>query len=279
MKISAKREYLTLISLTVITPAVIFFVAPLRIVIGFVYALLVPGYLITTVLFPKAGNPNGLTRLSFSIGFSILIVPLAGLLLNFLPWGIKLVPMMILLAVINAVLLALGWFVRQKLPEEQRFQLALPDIKKGIKTFKKTDGLHKAVVLTGFLLIAVLLFIAFSPAGGNGFTEFYITGISGTAAGYPEKLQTGEAGCVNLTIISHEKETTVYRVEIRVDGKQIQSIKDISVDPLGKWDKYVSFTAEKPNNNAKVEFLLYKDGQNTTPYRQLSLQINVYSGS
>ena len=67
---------------------------PLRWALGFVFVLFIPGYVTLKVLFP-ARILNGIERFTLSIGLSLVLVPLVALLLNFTPWGIQLITIVI----------------------------------------------------------------------------------------------------------------------------------------------------------------------------------------
>lgn len=279
MRISSKREYCLLAGLSVFTLVIVLFSDFFRIIVGFPYVFLVPGYLLTTVLFPKADDIEDLVRISLSVGLSIIIVPLIGLLQNYLPWGITLLSMVLSITALNSALMALGWIRRNKLPEEQRFTFTVPVDRERIKEkFKKNKSIYLALLGIGLVLFTALIYIVFSPKTGDSFTEFYITGQNYTkTTGYPKLLKVGEDGKVQAVIVNDENKKTVYRIEIRVDDELIQSIKDISLDPDENWENTVSFKAVKPNTAAKVEFLLFRENRDTTPYRQLHLWVTVYS--
>ena len=71
-------------------PSQLPFVA-LRWALGLIFVLFVPGYVTLKVIFPERGLDT-VERLALSVGLSLAIVPLVGLLLNFTPWGIRLTP-------------------------------------------------------------------------------------------------------------------------------------------------------------------------------------------
>lgn len=277
LRIHLTKEYFIFTGLTLLSLLAVF-CRYFGIIIGLPYALFVPGYLVTAALFPKADDINGLTRISFSVGLSIIIVPLIGLLQNNFPWGIRLLPMMLSLAIFNMAFMGLGWFRRNKLPEEQRFTLTvridLTKLKEKPKVIKIIDLAILAVIL---LILAFLFFILLSPKSNSGFTEFYITGPKGVAADYPDQLKAGEDGTVKLTVVNKENQETSYRIEIRVDGELNQSINRISLENHAKWEKNISFNVKKANETAKVEFFLFRGNTDTAPYRQLSLRVKVLS--
>lgn len=57
--------------------------------------LFLPGYALIAALFPAKSNLDGIERTALSFGLSIAIVPLMGLGLNYTPWGIRLLPILI----------------------------------------------------------------------------------------------------------------------------------------------------------------------------------------
>jgi uncharacterized membrane protein len=62
---------------------------------------------------------------------------------------------------------------------------------------------------------------------------------------------------------------------IKVDGDTARTITPISLEYHEKWEMYIYFKADKPNDAAKVEFLLFRDSKDTAPYRMLKLWVNV----
>jgi hypothetical protein len=71
----------------------------LRWILGSVFVLFIPGYVTVEALFPKGRDLNGIERFALSVGLSLALVPLIGLLLNYTPWGIRLTPIVISLAI------------------------------------------------------------------------------------------------------------------------------------------------------------------------------------
>ena len=83
-----------------------------RYVLGGIFILFLPGFMLISVLYPRGREIDELERLALSIGLSLAIVPLVGLILNYTPWGITLVPIMVSLAVFSEAL-AFGTLVRK----------------------------------------------------------------------------------------------------------------------------------------------------------------------
>jgi len=71
----------------------------LRYVLGSVFILWLPGYTFIKALFPRElplktndRNLDLIERAVLSLGMSLALVPIVGLLLNYTPWGIRLAP-------------------------------------------------------------------------------------------------------------------------------------------------------------------------------------------
>lgn len=101
----------TLLSLAASTAAVVWVtengftsLLPLRYVLGSIAVLFLPGYSLIEALYPKMGDLDPLERLALSIGLSLALVPLVGLLLNYTPFGIRLWPVVASLEVLIAAL-------------------------------------------------------------------------------------------------------------------------------------------------------------------------------
>ena len=68
---------------------------PIRYLLGAVSVLFMPGYSIVEALYPRGDELAPLERLALSIGLSLAVVPLVGLILNYTPWGIRLIPVVV----------------------------------------------------------------------------------------------------------------------------------------------------------------------------------------
>jgi uncharacterized membrane protein len=76
-----------------------------RIVFGSLFTLFLPGYSLIEALYPREDELSPLERLALSIGLSLALVPLVGLVLNYTPWGIRLDPTMAALSTLTLALL------------------------------------------------------------------------------------------------------------------------------------------------------------------------------
>lgn len=79
----------------------------LRYVFGGVLVLFLPGYSLIEALYPKR-ELDELTRFALSIGLSLALVPLIGLVLNYTPFGIRLTPVTLSITGLTVTLLLLA---------------------------------------------------------------------------------------------------------------------------------------------------------------------------
>jgi hypothetical protein len=73
----------------------------IRWVLGSLFVLFIPGYVTVEALFPKGRELDTIERFALSVGLSLALVPLVGLLLNYTPWGIRLNPIVVSLTILT----------------------------------------------------------------------------------------------------------------------------------------------------------------------------------
>jgi len=78
-----------------------------RYVFGGLLILFLPGYSLIEMLYPTE-ELDGLARLALSIGLSLALVPLVALVLNYTPFGIRLLPVAFSLSGLTLVFLAVS---------------------------------------------------------------------------------------------------------------------------------------------------------------------------
>jgi hypothetical protein len=94
---------LALLAITLVPD--LFPVNVMRWVLGSIFVLYLPGFSLLQLLFPKGKEIDSLERFALSIGVSLAVVPLIGLVLNFTPWGIRFEPITASLSAFTTVAL------------------------------------------------------------------------------------------------------------------------------------------------------------------------------
>ncbi|HEX73529.1 MAG TPA: DUF1616 domain-containing protein [Dehalococcoidia bacterium] len=265
------------LNLLVVTLIVAIIFSPsnvLRIVLGLPFLLFLPGYVLVLALFPKKEGMGTVERVALSFGMSIAVVPLIGLILNYTAWGITLESTLYSMAAFIFILSIIAWFRQKRLTEEGRFsiqlRLTIPGWEGGI--WDKTLSVILIVSILGAL--GMLGYVIAKPKVGERFTEFYILGMEGKAIDYPEELVVGKEGKVMVGIINREYETASYRIEVRINGIEVNEVGTIVLEHEEEWELEISFAPTVSGDNQKVEFLLYKEGQ-TEAYEALHLWVDV----
>lgn len=97
-----------------------------RYIFGAVLVLWLPGYVFIRALFPTTlpiktaeENLDVVERVALSLGMSLALVPIVGLLLNYTPWGIRLTPITLSLAPLTTIL-AVTALLREKNRKQQK---------------------------------------------------------------------------------------------------------------------------------------------------------------
>ena len=74
----------------------------IRYVLGAIFVLFLPGYSLIKALFPEKELDN-IERTALSIGMSLALVPITGLILNYTPWGIRTTPITLSLLTLTII--------------------------------------------------------------------------------------------------------------------------------------------------------------------------------
>lgn len=246
-----------------------------RIILGLLLALFSPGYSFVAALFPGKSSLSGIERTALSIGLSVAIVALVGLILSFTHWGLKMYPLLISLTVLNIIISLAAWLRRRRLGEGERlsvsFNLSLPSWK--IPSFAdKTLSIVLIVVILG--TIGTLAYVFVVPRPGEAFTEFYILGAEDKIEGYPTEVRVAEEARVSVVIVNHEHEDVSYSVEVTVNGVKNNEIGPIELKHGDKWTGEAGFTIATMSEEQRVEFALYKKGQSQPYLRPLLLWVD-----
>jgi uncharacterized membrane protein len=80
----------------------------MRYMLGSITVLFLPGYSLIEALYPDRESLKPLERLALSIGLSLALTPLIGLILNYTPWGIRLNPTTTAITTLTTTLLTIS---------------------------------------------------------------------------------------------------------------------------------------------------------------------------
>src|SRR6266566_3929632 len=259
--------------------------------LAIVVVLFVPGYVLVAALYPRREDLDWIERVVLSSGLSIAVVPFLGLALSLTSVGIHFGPVVLITAAFSVLVGLAAWWRRIRLPTTDRLSatiyLSIPTWKDYAFVDKTlTVALLACVIAAG----ASLAYVLASPRADSGFTEFYVLGPDGNASGYPTHLAPSQPGTVVLEITNHEAASANYAVRvdlvgIRVvyntttggnetlevnrttlswinasvaDGQDVSQLYTFTISRTGFW---------------KVQFLLFKDGDLSSSYRETHLYV------
>jgi uncharacterized membrane protein len=247
---------------------------PARIVLGLPFVLFFPGYILIAALYPRRSDLDGVERVALSLGLSLAVVPLIGLVLNYTPWGIRLTPILVSLALFIAMCSAAA--VRQRMRHSAAERFA-GDIRPLLQAAKSLPWVSLALALG---VIGVLLFAGFrfgvlgGSRVGETFSEFYVLGPGGKAEGYPRRLMVGEPSSVIVGVINHEGHMTRYRLEVQAGADRLVSQGPFALADGEKREDRVAIVLRRPAKQVKIELVLFMEGAKA-PYRTLHLWVDV----
>lgn len=249
------------VAITIIAIALAFVLPPNWVpgrILSLPLVLVLPGYALTAAALPEQarGVPE---RLAFSLGLSLAIVILSGLLLNLMPFGLRSSSWAVLLGSIT-----LGASVVALVRRRGQSTSASGWLRVGSVGFTFRQG-----VLLGLAVIVVGGAVAVSIIGTEhqpypGFTQLWI-------------LPASEANAKNAVQLGiNNKELTVmeYSLVVNVNGKVVKEWFSIGLSPNEKWGATLVLPQAGHASAARVEADLYRADAPTTIYRHVVLWLD-----
>jgi uncharacterized membrane protein len=243
-------------------------------VIGACFILFPHGYIASLALFPARNDLDLGERVTLSLVFSVVILPVLLYMLNYTCWGIGLDSIFLVAASLDLVVGVIAWIRRNRLVPQQRF---MPCFHLGrfqwAELGKRDQFLYLLLLCSMLIAIGTMIYLAVMPRIGERFTEFYILGPGEVFGGYSRDVIAGESIFFVIEVINHEHSDVQYRVMKSgdVDDEQIASFQ---LSHQEKWKQLYVLTLGEPGENRRVTFLLYR-GDDDEPYRSLHLWITV----
>ncbi len=280
-KINAKRKILLVIALVTViaVPLVLLTGGGFRIAFSLIVLLFCPGYVLLDVLFPVRKEIKPIERIALSIGLSIAVVSVFGLVLHYTPLGLGVVSVFFTTVFFIFILTAVSWFRSGKKLSEEGQEKPVGSVCI-ISRFRKLARIDKsltvALAAVVIICIGIFCFVAFTPVKGEIYTEFYLLDANGTTTDYPNLVVSGDKVEFSAGVISHEESPTEYHIEVLLNNSKVASFYTGILNKDEKWEGIIGFVAEPVGENQKVTVWLYKQGE-SQPYNgdPLYIFINV----
>ena len=254
----------------------------LRLGLGLIYVLFVPGYLLQASLFPRGDDLDSVERLGLSFGFSTALIPVLALILDRLPWGLRLWSIVIGQLCLILVLLVVTIWQRLRLPAVIAYT---PSLRVSPKTWWQLlatteKRLYGLLVIMFLFVLGSAAWMFLVPKETDYMTEFYMLGRGGMAEDYPIQAEAGKLQAIILGVTNRERTSMNYRVEVwvenpREDDRRMLVAQEgafcLEVGQTRTWIQ--SWTMPWAEDDQRVEFYLFQEGQ-SSPYRQLVLWLD-----
>ncbi len=254
---------------------------------------LAPGYPFVAALFPERDHFGWGTRLALSVGISLAIVPVLALFLDIVGIGIHVSNVALVLVGVSDALCLVGMWRRLRLPPTARLsgsiELVLSRLGNPGSDVSAVAVLLAVALVVGMVVTATLFTV---PAPQEQFTEFYLLGPNGIASGYPTALNVSQTGTVIVGIANHETTKATYIIHVDLVGVRIVynassrvnetvevnrttwSAINVTLADGGNWTQPYTFSIPYVGL-WKVQFVLFKEGDFPSAYRELHLFIRV----
>ncbi len=190
--------------------------------VGLLLVLVIPGYLATVALLPRALDASWPARIGLSLGLDIALVAFLGMLLNFMPTGVTF-PAEVLALLFACVLLGiLAYLRRMAVSPLERLEISLdltPAPWKDYSPFEK--GLTVALVVVLVVAVPLLGLSLTQPRPTEPYTELYLLGPTGNFTGYPSVLNVSQPGTLQIVVANHEGGAANYTLQLALQGVQV----------------------------------------------------------
>ncbi len=239
-----------------------------RAVSGFAFLLMAPGYSLLASIFPKPREMDLSSLLGLSMGVSIALTTIFGLILNYTLVGINSTSVLITETIFVVVCSAVALWRRKTIDEENIGETSF-DAYFLIRKLPWALALYIVAMVISSLggLVTNRAYTTVVADTQEHFTEFYIIEHDSQDDASKDTYLTGEPILFTVTAINREGVDTTYRVVVSGDEGEEQ-IFDFELKSGETWRQVVVVVHNREQQNAKISFILYKQGI-STPYRSL----------
>ena len=276
-------DILVIIVITIVAVALAFVVPPDSVpgrILTLPLVLVLPGYALMASVFPRR-SLGAVECLVFSLGLSLVIVVLGGLVLNWTPFGLRASSWSLLLGSITlgacAVALARRRGLRTCHAERTRSISALfrtyhaermrsISALYGLLRIKGVGLTFRQGLLLGMAVVIICGAIAISNIGAAqqpfpGFTQLWILPAGGA----------NPKNAVRLGVSNMESTAMEYSLAVNVDGKVVKLWPSIDLKPSEKWETTLMLPQTAHIGAVRVEVVLYRTNAPATIYRHVVL--------
>lgn len=244
--------------------------SPVRLLLGSGLLLFAPGYVLIAILYPEEGSIEPWQRFFASIGLSVVISSLLGLIITYATSTTLLsISGMLALWVIGMSFVA--GYRRSLCPTPERFA---PHMALHLAKWRTRAGEFNWIRVTKMaamliLLTAVTRLLVISHKTVPQFSEFYILGRDGMIGSYTEHVTAGTPLQVTVGVVNHGA-STQYQLFYSTDDSDYVRIGEFLLGDNEKWESELTLPLPPSPRYQKITLALHKSGTDF-PYRRLYL--------
>lgn len=245
-------------------------ISAVRIAIGLLFSIFIPGYLVQQVIFPRSKTFDIYERIALSFGLSIAILATYAALVSYSPLTLNEVVVIGVLVAHTVILCGFGI--------AQSLYLGLEwNSEQSPLQFSTRDKRYYAAIATVLITASIAFMLIFGLRGpAHYFTEFYVLNANGQGENYPTQVVANQPFTLILGIANSGTNEATYTVQILNNGTLIDTQPSISL-AVGEATEYpVDIELPEIGELQRLEFVLLDEDLN--PINQpLYLQLDVLS--
>lgn len=251
-----------------------------RVPLGFLFVFVLPGYALTSALFPGATvGPSRSVSLSLgpvervvlSVGLSLVTVPLVSILLTLLSVPITFRSVLFSLGGFILVCLLVAGFRTYRTPPRDRFA-PLPGSLGSLDGQALAPNRVNVVFAVALVLAGAGLGVALVGSGpADSYSELTLQAVdedgNTTAAAYPETLTVEESAPLHVEIENHEHRPVSYTVVVLLEEVESDEVVDrteldrfeVELDHAERAQREHDLVPTRTGDSLRVSYLLYVD--------------------
>lgn len=216
---------------------------PLRVALGLLMGLYVPGYLVIALLIPADRVPR-LERVGLSFTVNIVLIIVSGLLMALAHFPLTAPHLMEVLLALTIVLAGGNWWVRRR----QHLQIS------GFEWVPLIDR-RIALYLGGMAVLLAVTGIVVAHTLGMRSVAFSITSPQGQLSGFPYQISEGQVYPMRLHLSNPHHNAEVYTVQEFANKRPVMK-QTVRVPALGHWTQQILLPSGPVSGTMHVDFRL-----------------------